>query len=529
MGSTYDTNVLTTKISTRKFKKDNISNVDANSKYFAFSNKIYQIIIYEINSNVKVASHDFNSKIVHIQFHPSYCNVISVSLCNLNVILCHIDTKGNKIEEKVEYLGSTNDIIYKTMFSPYKDGNTLATLFSTNIMIWNMNEYFYIYNISLEIINNINLKIKWNESGKFLTFYKSDTKIEVFSLKSKSIKYHLKYELATDFFFLEKKKQMITIGYGLILLWDIINGNNIFSLNYEGANQDSFCISSRSLLFLLNEQKVLIYNLQTKKQIFENPIKLSNHFFCLKNIYDEDNLFSKLIIFTKPIQFYFVLSILTTNQNIQEKETIKEANNDFWKKSIKKIHNNYEFLSYSQNKDIPNEIKKKKYLEISEISNEFDIISKKFTLEEKRKMVADNMAKYKENENLEKGYLDYIKNIIKDNTNITLLTKYLLFLKKNEVQLAERFQKNFESFNDEINQFKVCFTELILKEKLKYTKSNSEKNILLELLEEISLLDSKNQDLLDQFINKKEKELDEFRFNQPVSFDGNQELYFCQE
>jgi hypothetical protein len=137
-----------------------------------------------------------------------------------------------------------------------------------------------------------------------------------------------------------------------------------------------------------------------------------------------------LIIFTEPIEFYFILSILTTNQNIQEKETIKEANNDFWKKSIKKIHNNYEFLSYSENKIIPDEIKIKKYLEINEISNEFDIISKKFTLEEKRKMVADCMAEYKENENIEKGYLDYLKNIIKDNTNITLLTKYLLFLKK---------------------------------------------------------------------------------------------------
>jgi len=102
MGSTNDTNALTTKISTRKFKKDNISKVDANSKYFAFSKEIYQVIFYEINSNVKVVFLDFNSKILHIQFHPSYYNVISVSLCNLMVILCHIYTKGNKIEEKVE-------------------------------------------------------------------------------------------------------------------------------------------------------------------------------------------------------------------------------------------------------------------------------------------------------------------------------------------------------------------------------------------------------------------------------------------
>ena len=33
---------------------------------------------------------------------------------------------------------------------------------------------------------------------------------------------------------------------------------------------------------------------------------------------------------------------------------------------------------------------------------------------------------------------------------------------------------------------------------------------------------------MDKFIREKEKELDNFRFNQPVSFDGNQELYFCR-
>jgi len=143
-------------------------------------------------------------------------------------------------------------------------------------------------------------------------------------------------------------------------------------------------------------------------------------------------------------------------------------------------------------------------------------------------MVADEMDKFKENEHIEKEYLDYIKNIIKDSTNTTLLTKYLLFLKKYEVHLTERFQKNFESFNDEINKFQVCFTKSILKEKLNYTKSNSEKDNLLELLGQISLLDSKTPDLLDKFINEKEKELDNIRFNQPVSFIGNQELYFCR-
>jgi len=77
------------------------------------------------------------------------------------------------------------------MLSPYENGNTLASLFSTNIRIWNMNKYFYIYDIKV-VMNNINLKIKWNESGEFLTFYKNKSKIEVFLLKSKSIKYHLK-------------------------------------------------------------------------------------------------------------------------------------------------------------------------------------------------------------------------------------------------------------------------------------------------------------------------------------------------
>jgi hypothetical protein len=260
---------------------------------------------------------------------------------------------------------------------------------------------------------------------------------------------------------------------------------------------------SNSSNFSVKKKKIEIeHNHQNKKYyiIIFNILLIFIAIFCLifennlnRELKGKFMLYMDVFIFNR-----FILNLMTSyiallnicDENLNCHNYIEEYFNQYEKFSqldtflynelsikMEEITNSFDSL----NKRIKNsnEIKIKKYLEINEISNEFDIISKKFTLEEKRKMVADEMAKYKENENLEKGYLDYIKNIIKDNTNTTLLTKYLLFLKKNEVQLAERFQKNFESFHDEINQFQVCFIELILKEKFNYTKSNSEKNNLL--------------------------------------------------
>ena len=59
-------------------------------------------------------------------------------------------------------------------------------------------------------------------------------------------------------------------------------------------------------------------------------------------------------------------------------------------------------------------------------------------------------------------------------------------------------------------------------------KSEHEK--LLDFLKEFSLLDLEKmgEKELNNFINDKKLEIENFRFNQPISFDNNNELYFCR-
>ena len=58
----------------------------------------------------------------------------------------------------------------------------------------------------------------------------------------------------------------------------------------------------------------------------------------------------------------------------------------------------------------------------------------------------------------------------------------------------------------------------------------SEHEKLLDFLKEFSLIDleKKGEKELNNFINDKNLEIENFRFNQPISFANNNELYFCR-
>ena len=125
-----------------------------------------------MNTKNKLCSRQFYAEVIHFQSHPKYCNVLAVSLTNSNVLLFHIDIDNNKMEEKVKYKNQSHRNIYKTLFSPYDNGTILASLFYDNISIWDMNSYYYIYNIHFDnkSIRSKNLEIKWSKSGKYLVF-----------------------------------------------------------------------------------------------------------------------------------------------------------------------------------------------------------------------------------------------------------------------------------------------------------------------------------------------------------------------
>ena len=507
----------------------NISNYDANNKIIIISTQYYLIDIYSMDTKNLICSKEFYTDIVHFQLHPKYYNILSVSLKDSKVLLFNIDIDNNKIEEKVVYKSLYNKRIDKTIFSPFKYGNILATLSYNNISIWDMNSYFYIYNIYFkEQTRSKNIDIKWDNSGEYLIFQRYEDIIEVFSLTS--MKYEFSIESSSyNYFYDKNKKQMILFEDGKIIIYDIeknVELNKIDCIMF--SCKKSIYDEDNSLLYLLDKENIFVYDLQLKKSIFEYKVKSCKNFFLLENYnYNEPNLLSKLILYTKEKKFE-ILSIFNNGNNGNKNNffSIKGiAPNNFWEYSIKIIDDNYDFLSYKNNKYEKDELNPKNYLSIKEISDEVDDSLQKYTLKEKRKLVKTYKTNLNENKGINITYINYLKNIIKDNTNTDLLENYLLFLKTNEKKLESIYGKNFEKYNDEINQFQVCFEQSFLNQKLTFLKTKSEKEELIELFNDI--LKINNLDDLNIYISKKQNLIHKFRFNQPISF-KNKELYLCQ-
>ena len=525
----YTKNDFYSTSSSFKLNKE-IIEFDASNNFIAVAVDLDVIDIYSLHTFTMLLSFNIYLGILHIKFHPKYSNVFSVTLQNSSVHIYYINTKENKIEDKCEYLCSKENSLLKTIFSPYDDGKTLATISFSDIKIWRMDNYYFINNIKTHLNYNriVNFQFKWSESGEYLVFPKNNSKIEVYSLSSRSIEYFFD-SYANDFYFIEEKKQMIIVTNIFIYLWDLENNKQIFRFKHDNiikTNYDNFS----SFLYLLDNEKIVIYDFLKKEKIYDKTINYSYNFFLLKNTDNNSSLLLKLLLYHSQIKQFEVLSIFTKNNNQQNPFKIEEASEDFWNNSINKIYNDYEHLSHIYNKKEDNEIIKKKYLLIDTIEKELKDLLKNNTLKEKREIVVQEMKKFNENENIYNAYLNYIKNIIKDNTNQTLLIKYLIFLKNNNTKLSDKFQSEFENFDNEINQFQVCFSKTILRNKLNYLKMKSEHEKLLDFLNEFSLLDLEKmgEKELNNFINDKKIEIENFRFNQPISFDNNNELYFCR-
>ena len=454
---------INSKVSSFELDIQKIVNFDANSKIIYISKGFNLIEIYSMDTKKQLNSIEFKSYVVHFQSHPKYYNVLGVSLYDLSVLLLQIDIDNNKIETKVTYKTNFYKGIKKTLFCPDNDSSVLASLFFDAINIWDMNSHHYIYNISFD--NNMspssNQDIKWTQTGKYLIFQR----------------------------------------YTII----------IFEEGDEEENEKG---------------NILVYNIENNEEI--NKINCEV-FSIVKPLFDEKNslfflLLTKLMAYFNYNNFE-ILSIYKENlKNIYETNE-QEAPYYFWNKSIKKIDDNYEFYSYKYNIYEDDEINPKQYLSIKQIDEEYESLLMNKTLEEKRELVNNNKIICSENCDVSIVYIEYIKSLIKDNTNTELLINYLTFLKNNNDELKVIFKENFENYNDEIKQFQVCFSQSFLKEKLKYIKLKSEKEQLMNLLNNIIKIN--NFVDLEKIIKDEKKVFENFKFNQPISFD-NRELYFYQ-
>ena len=148
------------------------------------------------------------------------------------------------------------------------------------------------------------------------------------------------------------------------------NTQNLISFKSNSLKQSDYD-DNNSLLYLFYDQTyIFIYNLQLKKLIFEHKVRQCQKFRLLKGKYTNPKLFTKLIFFSqdKKLEIFEIFS----KNNIQRNSAEIEANDNFWKNSISKIKDNYNFLYYKNNIIELSEKQRKKYLSITEINDEFN-------------------------------------------------------------------------------------------------------------------------------------------------------------
>ena len=147
-----------------------------------------------------------------------------------------------------------------------------------------MDNYYFINNIKIYLDKNriFNFQFRWSESGEYLVFPKNNSKIEVYSLRSRSIEYYFD-SYANDFYFIEEKKRMIIVTNIFIYLWDLENNKQIFQFKHDiiiiKTNYDNFS----SFLYLLDNEKIVIYDFLKKEKIYDKTINYSCDFLLLKN------------------------------------------------------------------------------------------------------------------------------------------------------------------------------------------------------------------------------------------------------
>jgi len=518
------------KMTTSSFTLNNVIYAcDINEKYILVANDINDIEIYSTETFKKLFTYHIYCVSLHIQFHPLYYNVFSITLNNSTAHLFNIDIKTNKPVDKIQYLCPISNSIIKTIFSPYSEGKYLATLSHSNIKIWNITKYSNLNIIRLykNVNNNINYPMKWSESGEYLIYPKDITKIEVFSIKSNSVKYHLNYE-AEDFFFVDKSEQIIALNEDSILIWDAKKNLKIKQIVYKSNFKQCLIDYNNPYIYFMFNKMISLYDYEKGNQIFQHKIDSYSKFFLLKSMDKSPGLFSKLSFSHFDRKMFVVLSIFLSKYNSKNICKLIEAPDTFWDNCVDKINNNFEFLSYKYNQIEAAEIHKKNYLSIEEVSVELDNLIKNYTLEERRKMVVDYMKNIPEDKDICVAYLNYVKNLIKDNTNIDLISNYLKFIEKNNTLLADKFGNSYANFDDEMKVYQALFDQSTSFQEFKYNKTISEKEKLLKLFDDILHLDKDNKDSLNNFIIKKKFELENFLFNQPISFENNKELFYCK-
>ena len=181
--------------------------------------------------------------------------------------------------------------------------------------------------------------------------------------------------------------------------------------------------------------------------------------------------------------------------------------------------------------ELVSDYSKNEFQEIKEFRKEIVIMNiferKKIAIKEyenfiKNKNCEDKNEIISREERTKKEYIKIKCLVLIDNTNKDIIKLYLNFIKKNDIFIKEN---KLDTYEKEINKYKVIFTIEEMKQIEPGIKTKSQKTIFLDYLQYLSSIDLNNNNVLQIKENAKMELKKLFLFNTPIEFD-NMELYY---
>ena len=529
-------NFVETKIVKINEDAKDLSLCAVNEFYFALVKNFFTVSIYDLtNKFKKIMKKDCKSFIKYLEFHPKYKDIFITALLEKEIKIWKIMQ-----DKPLCIFKGHNDNIRFSKFNPKYPELVASTALDNTVKIWNIHSILINKNI---LLNNCIISMKWSISGNLLGFKEESNNLIIYKRED--------LEWIKKFFF----------EVPVFIRFEILNDNSIFLIDKEFIEErdfnnnitkkielnDSFpnyCLNYNEIYFF-NSKKISILNLKNIKDynIFDIEYKfegcLNEQKFIRKITYEDKTIF-EFIVINKEIEkiYFFEIDIEKKNNSIinyfnkekfkdnniieikiKEKNEMKEIieENEFIEKIIPIIFDNKAKLHYSHNIN-ENLCKTPKYFENDFIKTELNNLSNLFMRKKEVEKELENMKISKNNPILQ--YQNYLLLLIKDNTNIKLLRKYLKFLQGNDKKLNSL---KIETFNDEINHYQCLFKKNgpFLKS-INIFKEKSEFQQFCEILKSI-------KECKDFFLLKNNyiKQIDSLTyFNQPIKYKVNELFYY---
>ena len=505
---------------------------------------------------------EVNDPIQDLKLNPNYLNVLLVGTYSEICFFIIPEKRQEEIIEKPKFIfRKIINAFYSAVFNPFNSHIIACSNYPSFIQIWSVK------NPIIHKIDCLSLPInmKWEKSGNLLGFIDNATIIKIYDKKNKKKIFNLDLkEINLDFDFFgnntilvyNKDRNKITEYEFSLEPENEVNekGKRILEVKY------TFCLVFNDYFLInSNEKKISLYSnfenifdkdcFLKKPKIIKNANKkriftlLDRNYEKFKLVFLEDNYNGqlkgeKITNKEKKEEIKEELKEEIKEEKKEDKEensftseynsfddSLEDLNKDYFEDCPEEFIDIIENINFKYNHYDDKYKKEKKYIDIKEIQISLEE-NKKSDLISLRNYVKKEMEKDKYFKSKKEEYLFYLNLLIKDETNITLLKDYLLFLKNNKT-LLEKENIPHEKFEDELNYYSVFFEKDKLKDLFGY-EIKSEKSKLVDLMNDY--YNNLKKKTFKEFKKKIEKEYKRRYFNQPISFNSKELLYYdCSE